>query len=189
MSNFIKAFNIVVSNEGGYVDNPNDSGGETYMGVTRKGYPNLSLWYKVDVIKKAHKGKVASKVLAGLINKDLNDNMLACAEVQDIYKTNYWNKCKCDEIKWPLNCFVFDFAVNAGNVRAIKTLQRMVKAIPDGIIGFNTLSAVNAYTGSPAEYLDMRIAFYQNLVEKEPKNKVFLNGWTNRVNSLKCLIS
>ena len=44
MANFNQAFKKVMSAEGGYVNDPDDPGGETYKGVARKMNPRWSGW-------------------------------------------------------------------------------------------------------------------------------------------------
>lgn len=122
MAEFDKAFAKVVANEGGYVNNPNDKGGETYMGICRKNYSKNYMWTIIDEIKKKV-GNVAKKITAAAKdNKDLN------LQVKSIYKINYWDKLNLSEIKSQrLAEMAFDDAVNRGCVAAIKTLQKVVK--------------------------------------------------------------
>lgn len=123
MANFNVAFLKTVANEGGYVNNPNDKGGETYMGVTRKNYPDLSMWKRIDEIKEKYGTKY--------VNSKLKDNKSVYAEVQGVYRNKYWNPCKLDDV-----CFqavanqIFDHAINAGTTSAIKLMQR-IKGLPE----------------------------------------------------------
>lgn len=118
MANFSDAFNITVKSEGGYVNNPNDKGGETYMGITRKNYPNLKMWKFIDQYKVDNRGMILNNILSS--KKSILD------EVRSIYRTNYWNKLKLDKVKKQrvANQF-FDIAVNNGITAAIKTMQRI----------------------------------------------------------------
>ena len=100
-----------------------------------------------------------------------------------IYKKEYFDPCKIDSINDEfLALHVFDFAVNAGNHRAIEILQSVAGVIADGIIGGQTLNKVNS--GSyVTQYKQARIDFYKSI--GVGKNAKFLNGWINRVNNLK----
>lgn len=122
MADFDKAFVKVVANEGGYVNNPNDKGGETYMGVCRKNYSKNYMWTIIDEIKKKV-GTVAKKITeAAKGNKDL------VLQVKSIYKMNYWDKLNLSSVKSQrLAEMAFDDAVNRGCVAAIKTLQKVAK--------------------------------------------------------------
>ena len=79
MAVFEKAFAKTIKAEGGYVNNPNDRGGETYMGVTRKNYPNLKLWIIVDNAKSVDSTK-------GYINRVLQNCLGITEEIKEIYK-------------------------------------------------------------------------------------------------------
>ena len=65
--------------------------------------------------------------------------------------------------------------------------QRILKVKPDGIVGDKTIFAVNAYNQRDLfDYIKTeRIAFVHNIVENNPSQKKFLQGWVNRINSLK----
>lgn len=52
MANFDEEFKKVIVVEGGYVDDPDDIGGETYLGISRRYNPNSKMWNIIDDIKK-----------------------------------------------------------------------------------------------------------------------------------------
>lgn len=110
--NFDKAFQIVIGHEGSYVDHPNDPGGETKYGISKRSYPNV----------------------------DIKNLMLDQAKA--IYLKDFWNRLKCDEMPDIVRYPLFDAAVNSGVSQAVKWLQEAVNSKPDGIIGPNTLLAV-----------------------------------------------
>lgn len=110
--NFDKAFQIVIGHEGSYVDHPNDPGGETKYGISKRSYPNV----------------------------DIKNLMLDQAKA--IYFKDFWNRLKCDEMPDIVRYPLFDAAVNSGVSQAVKWLQEAVNSKPDGIIGPNTLLAV-----------------------------------------------
>ena len=88
--NFKKALEFVLRWEGGYSNDPNDPGGETKYGISKRSYPEL------DISK------------------------LTLKQVKEIYYENYWLKSGCDKLEHPLNIVVFDTAVNMGRSRAKK---------------------------------------------------------------------
>jgi lysozyme family protein len=92
MSRYDIAFPLVISAEGGYVNDPDDPGGETKFGISHKAYPALQI-----------------------ANLTIEDAKL-------IYLVDYWNKMDCDSLPPPLDLFVFDCAVNMGRARAKEIL-------------------------------------------------------------------
>lgn len=169
MASFDLFLPIVLRFEGGYVDNPNDPGGETNMGITMMTFQQC-----------AH-------ALLGIDPTSQNLRALTPAQAGIIYKTNYWNKMQGDAfILQDLANIVCDFYVNAGT-NATKllqtTLQGMGAAVTaDGAIGPATLQALNGFTQDDVyrAYKQGRINYYQALGAKYP---MFLKGWLNRVNS------
>ncbi len=110
--NFDKAFEVIIGAEGGYVNDPQDPGGETKFGISKRSYPAL------DIAN------------------------LTLDEAKNIYRTEYWVSAQCDKMPWPLSLFVFDCAVNQGVVVAEKLLQKSLDVAQDGIIGKRTLAAI-----------------------------------------------
>lgn len=110
--NFEIAIEIVLKFEGGYVNNPNDPGGETKYGISKRAYP------EIDIRQLDREGAI------------------------NIYKNDYWIPLMCDEISSPLRLALFDCGVNQGVLRASKLLQELVKVKIDGKIGPKTMAAV-----------------------------------------------
>ncbi len=172
MADFNTFFPTLLKHEGGFVDNPKDPGGATNKGVTMKTFESYA------------------RELLG--EEPTLENLKALTDEQagKIYKKMYWDRVKGDDLEpQELADIVFDFYVNAG-ANASKLLQRtlndMGQAIAvDGGIGQQTLTAIKNV--NPIElyqrYKQGRIEYYENLVERNPKLKVFLKGWLNRVNS------
>ena len=119
MSNFQKCLEIILHHEGGYVNHPKDPGGETNLGVTKRVYEE---WGGT---------------------KDMKD--LTVEDVAPIYKKNYWDRVKGDNLPTGLDLCIFDFAVNAGPGRAAKMIQKMIGVTVDGGIGPMTLQALGIY--------------------------------------------
>ena len=158
MSNFSECLKLVLHHEGGYVNHPKDPGGETNMGVTKRVYEEFGG------------------------TKDMKD--LEFEDVMPIYKKNYWDRVKADDLPAGLDLCVFDFGVNAGTGRAAKYLQSLVGATADGAIGPNTLRAVHAYV--QIEGIEATIEAYQKnrqgYYEKLKTFETFGRGWTRRNN-------
>lgn len=109
---FDEAFRRVIAAEGGYVNDPNDPGGETKFGISKRAYPNL------DIAR------------------------LTIDQARDIYRRDYWEAANCHYLGWPLALFVFDSAVNQGVKTAIKLLQKAGDVQQDGCMGPETMLAV-----------------------------------------------
>ena len=158
MSNFEKCLEIILHHEGGYVNHPKDPGGETNLGVTKRVYEE---WGGT---------------------KDMKD--LTVEDVAPIYKKNYWDRVKGDDLPSGLDLCIFAFAVNAGPGRAAKMIQKMIGVTVDGGIGPNTLRAIGLYEEEMggvaeviAEYQKQRQAYYESLSTFD----TFGRGWTRRV--------
>lgn len=119
MANFDEAIKIILDNEGGYVNDPDDAGGETYMGISRKAHPKSKIWVIVD--------KVTSKYKTiKTINKYLKADKELTKLVKDIYKKDYWNPFNLDKEKSQrLANQIFDNAVNMGVAKTRKMLERV----------------------------------------------------------------
>lgn len=119
MTDYDRAFDLIIKAEGGYVSpeeaiRKGDLGGETNFGVSKRQYPDLDI------------------------------KNLTIEQVKVIYKRDYWDKVKGDLMKWPLNLFVFDSAVNQGVDAAIKMLQKTFEIAQDGILGNNSMMKISS---------------------------------------------
>jgi len=117
---FERALAFVLSREGGFSDNSKDPGGATNFGITRA---TLSNW----------RGKSVTRA---------DVRSLTRKEASNIYRRQYWQRCKCDQLPPALAFLMFDTAVNQGVGRAIRFLQKSIDTKVDGIIGPRTLEAV-----------------------------------------------
>lgn len=119
MANFNDAIKIILNNEGGYVNNPNDRGGETYMGISRKAHPKSKIWQIVDKVTAKYK-------TTKTINKYLKQDETLTKLVKDIYKKDYWNPFNLDkENNQKLANHIFDNAVNMGVSKTKDMLNRV----------------------------------------------------------------
>ena len=155
--NWEKSLEVILHHEGGYVNHPKDPGGETNMGVTKRVYEDFGG------------------------TQDMKD--LTHEDVEPIYKKNYWDRVKGDDLPEGLDLCIFDFAVNAGPGRAAKFIQILVNTTVDGGIGPNTLGKIKEYVDhygleqTISSYALMRQNYYESLSTFDTVGK----GWTRRV--------
>jgi lysozyme family protein len=148
MTDFDKAFEHVIGVEGGYVNDPKDPGGETKYGISKRAYP-------AENIKN-----------------------LSIERAKIIYRMDYWNKVKGDELPYPLNMFVFDAAVNQGVDPSIDMLQKTLGVARDGIVGVTTLKAAQESRGQAISmYLADRALRYTGTRNFD----VYGRGWLRRL--------
>tara|TARA_Y100000310_G_scaffold236662_1_gene239881 strand:- start:1128 stop:1721 length:594 start_codon:yes stop_codon:yes gene_type:complete len=152
----------VLVHEGGFVDHPKDPGGATMKGVTQATYNG---W-------RARQGKEPRSV-----------RFITDAELTAIYRRDFWDRVRGDDLPPGINYAVFDFAVNSGVSRAARYLQKVVGVAQDGQIGPNTLSATRSK--DPAAVIDQlcddRLAFMRSL-RIWP---TFGKGWRRRVDDVR----
>jgi hypothetical protein len=125
---FLTCLATVLRHEGGFVNDPQDPGGATNLGITAA---TLAAWRGAPV--------TAEEVRA-----------LTEEEAREIYRARYWNRLRCDDLPAGLDLQVFDIGVNAGPGVAAKLLQRAVGVAADGAIGPVTLAAARAADARPA---------------------------------------
>ena len=150
---FKEVIEAVLHHEGGYVNDPKDPGGETKYGVSKKAYPDLDIK-----------------------NLTLDDAV-------DIYKRDYWDKAKVEELKPDLRHIYFDMVVNMGRSRAVKVLQQTANSKGrtlkvDGGLGPKTIEALKDVELKRARCY--RVKYYCDLVSRKPDLEKFLYGWFRR---------
>ena len=173
-SNFEKYQAKVFDHEGGFTDDPDDPGGATNKGIT---FNTFKLYAQSDLGIKP--------TLENL--KSLTNDQAAV-----IYKNNYWNNVKGDQIKNASVAYaVYDFNVNAGG-NAITVLQKTLNEMGanltvDGAFGQKTLDAINSVDSKELfdKFQANRKQYYQDIIQKNSKLKKYEKGWNNRVNSIK----
>ena len=154
--NFDHCLQMLLHHEGGFVNHPKDPGGMTNLGVTKKVY---DAWI-------------------GRESTEAEMRALTPADVGPIYKKNYWDKVRGDDLPAGVDWAAFDWAVNSGAGRPAKAIQRIVGATQDGAIGPKTLQAVMDV--EPEKIVegvyDIRQKFYESLKTFD----TFGRGWTRR---------
>ena len=125
MANFEKAYEKLALKEGGYVNDPDDCGGETYRGISRKYNTFWKGWDMIDSYKKYYTGRV----FIGKLDTDTQLQRL----VKEQYKRGYWDVFNLDNIPSDSVAYqMFDTNVNCGKSTAIKIAQNVVGLKPDG---------------------------------------------------------
>jgi lysozyme family protein len=178
MAKFDLAFEKVLAHEGGYVNDPDDPGGETYKGIARKMNPGWLGWHIIDLLKK-------QKGFPDLLHSADETEVLKQLDYEEktFYYSNFWIKISGDKIENQLVAnSIFDFAVNADDNVSIQLAQLVVGARQDGLIGPKTVEAINRF--DPAYFL---IAFalakinrYVAICNKRPLSKKYFFGWVVR---------
>ena len=143
---FDRAVEMVLRHEGGYSNDPKDPGGETRYGISKRAYPD------VDILR---------------LTED---------EAKAIYKRDYWDKLRTDEIPEELAICLFDAAVNMGRDRAIRLLQRACGVAQDGVMGGNTIAAANRLPEAVVRFSAERVIAYTGIRGFD----TFGKGWLRR---------
>jgi lysozyme family protein len=139
----------VLDAEGGstVTDDPQDQGGLTKWGISQRAFPDLDI------------------------------RNLTKEQAKAIYKFHYWDRCRCNSFPPTIALALFDSAVNQGPHRAIQLLQRALGVTQDGIVGGETMAAVQEVDLDEAlvDYLSHRATHYAQL------NARFHRGWFKRL--------
>jgi lysozyme family protein len=167
---YLYAFKAVLDNEGGYSNQVLDDGGPTNFGITQR---ELTRIWRAD-------------------NLPPDVKNLTQDDAEKYYKIEWWDKYHFDAINsLPIATKLFDMAVNMGPLHATKLIQRACNwcghnLAEDGVIGPKTFYAINdiclhnRQSDLMQELMAEQLFFYEDLVAKNPKLKVFLKGWMNR---------
>jgi len=165
MDKFYKAFETVIGHEGGYVFDPDDKGGETKFGISKRSYPNVDI------------------------------KSLSLVDAREIYLNDFWNTQKGDLEKLPeiIAIEVFDTGVNMGiNIGrkilqvALNLLNRVETLYPDllvdGWIGDKTLKAIRKVDNRKLLKVLNGLQFkrYYDIVEYDHSQEKFFAGWVER---------
>ena len=155
LTTFDEIIGLTLKHEGGYVDDPKDLGGETNYGITKRFYPD------VDIKNLTEEG------------------------AKEIYKKDYWDKNKVDDLPDNLKHIYFDMCVNQGSGTAVRILQRACNSkgadlAIDGGFGPGTKAALAKYTTELERVRCYRLKHYYDLVNKKPEQERFLFGWFRR---------
>ena len=150
--------NYIIPNEGGYVNDKNDSGGETNMGISKKTYGSEDI------------GKLTRE------------------RANDIYYKNYYKFNGLNKLPYPVKGFVVDFGVVSHPQKAIEAVHKILGNPPKSdIIGPVTLEKFGNFTDEDYktflnDYKNYMIDYFNAVANANPKNKKYLKGWLNRAN-------
>jgi len=166
---FNRIIEIILRNEGGFVNDPADPGGATKLGVSLRFLKTVGEHrYDLD-----HDGDIDIDDIRGLTSE----------MAREIYFERFYTPMRLEALSdIKLSLQVLDHGVNAGTRSAVILLQRTAGCKQDGIIGPKTIAAANTFKDNIAlRYMQSRYLFYEDLVESKPKFAKFLDGWNNRV--------
>ena len=153
LTKFDYIIEIVLEHEGGYVNDPDDPGGETNFGIAKRSHPDVDI--------------------ANLTKED----------AKIIYYQDYWMKNRVPQMPDDLKHIYFDMCVNQGRGRAVKILQRASNAKGanlkvDGGLGPKTVGALDGVELDRVRAY--RIKYYADLVTRKPDLEKFYFGWFRR---------
>lgn len=182
MANFSIALEKTLKHEGGYANDPNDPGGETFCGISRRAWPNWEGWAKLDTLFESG----VSPTEAGIETLKM---------VSDFYRLNFWTPLHGDEIEsQEIANYLFDFAVNSGIGDAVKALQKALNDCyetdldVDGVWGNDTSSEFFFWQNEDMDGIGelvvhlrvYRLAHYMDCIADNPKLARFARGWKTR---------
>ncbi|WP_182915323.1 glycoside hydrolase family 108 protein [Rhodopseudomonas palustris] len=176
-SAFSKCLTVILRYEGGYTNHPRDPGGVTLEGVIQRVYDGY---------------RTRKRLPRRALTPTLRGTPEWIAERDEIYRLQYWNAVRGDELPAGVDLFLFDSAVNSGPYQAIKWLQRGLAAAGvyhgpiDGHLGEGTMAAAHAHPDHDALIADMaarRLGMLQQLSTWTS----FGGGWAQRVASAKSI--
>jgi len=156
IENYEQCLQMLLHHEGGFVNHPADPGGMTNLGVTKKVY---------------------EEYLGREVTED-EMRALTPEDVAPLYKRNYWDRVKGDDLPSGLDWAVFDWAVNSGTGRSAKALQTCIGATADGAIGPNTLKKLAEF--DPKEIVMQMFEARQEFYESLSTFDTFGKGWSRR---------
>lgn len=165
MSDFERCLAETLRWEGGYSDHPADPGGPTMCGIIQRVYD-------------------AWRDTMGLHRRPVRDS--EPRERAAIYRQQYWNAVRGDELPPGISLAVFDFGVNSGPARAVKTLQRALGLTADGAAGAVTISAAHAAAndGRGPDVVRAIMAERRRFIRQIRTYKTFGRGWESRCNGV-----
>ncbi len=180
MAIFEPAYQQMQKNEGGYVNDPLDRGGETYRGISRKNWRGWEGWPIVDAATFQYRPLTPGNIKS--LNAWLSANAPLQKMVRLFYFRNFWTPTMERLKSQELANWLFDKGVTMGVRQACKLLQRAACVDEDGIIGPQSMAAVNA--ANPDALLEAcrqaARGYYTNIALHDPTQTRFLQGWLAR---------
>lgn len=197
MAKFQEAYKKLAAAEGGYVNHPNDRGGETYKGIARRFHPQIPLWKMIDPVVAKNGGKASS------INKELDADPIVQKHVENFYLTHFWQPSGASRItNYRIANLLFFQAVHTGVNGACKRLQESCNYLigttraaiwdtltVDGKIGPKSITVINTIDErrlSDVLLYEMKLMEanrFKEIIARNSSQKVFYAGWMRRINS------
>lgn len=173
MAKFSMAVALTLRHEGGYINNPDDPGGETIFGISRKNNPKWVGWNMIE-------GRLKKSPIAK-VEKDTEIKYQARILYRKKYWRNIYDKIGSQRIANQL----FDIGVNMGVKRAVLMIQMTLPSYEgkaDGIFGPLTLESVNndEQQALNNDLVWERICNYWYIAENNPVMFKFIKGWIRR---------
>ena len=161
---------FILSFEGGFVNDPVDRGGATNKGVT------IATW-RMHGYDKDGDGDI-----------DVDDlKLISDADAIEVMRRCFWKRWRADEIKSQNLANILVDWIWCSGTPSITITQAMLGLKADGIVGKNTLAALNRQ--DPQVFFNRlkarRKQFYERIVEKRPSQVRFLKGWLRRLDAIK----
>lgn len=180
MANFNEAFQILMrlefSKPEDALDRNSTEKGWTFMGIYQDAHPHWKGWDEIL-------GAVAYGGNIEKISRALYASEALRAEVRRFYKEAYWDRMRLDEVQSQLKANeIFIFGVNVDVRPAVRVTQQLVGVVNDGIVGEQTLAAINRFDEArfDKEFDRAELRYYNKLIENNPNFRVYANGWRNR---------
>jgi lysozyme family protein len=169
---FTRCMPVILQYEGGWSNHPRDPGGVTLEGVIQRVYDGY----------RDRKGRTRQPLAPAM-----RGTRAWITERNEIFRLQYWNAIRGDDLPAGIDLFLFDCAVNSGPFQAVKWLQRALRLNDvDGHLGEGTLAALKAHEDHDAVIADMasrRLGMLQNLTTWD----AFGKGWAGRVASVRAI--
>lgn len=162
---------FILSWEGGFVNDPLDRGGATNMGVT------IGTWRKVGYDKDGD----------GDIDVDDLQHLSPEEVVERVLRPHYWNRWRADDIiDQSVANICVDWVWTSGR-HGITRVQRILGVKADGIVGPKTMAALNS---ADPHLLFLQIQterrnFINEIIDNDPSQTRFFDGWMRRLNSIR----
>ena len=179
---FEQAVAKVLDHEGGFVDDPADRGGMTFMGISRRWFSDEPLWEKIDAL--LSEGRNPNEAM-----DELRD------DVKDFYRREFWDKYGCETLPESIKERHFDFTINAGAGSSTKIIQILGNVFcqeelggqidEDGLIGPATRRAIEALGNLsenmqavlPIAYRSLQGVHFLDICKADQSQIRFIRGW------------
>ncbi len=148
MGDFNRCISLILGEEGGIENHRKDPGGLTNYGISQRSYPRLDI------------------------------AALTLDDAKAIYRRDYWNPIRGDDLPSGLDLLMLDSAINQGVVTAINLLQQALHITDDGLLGPQTLAAANS---AMPNLLDDFAAERALRYEFNRNEETFGRGWYRRL--------